>query len=164
MLFMFHLSSFEDHYGRSRCGHDAGISFYTTKLAFKLIATSFYTIKEGDPKGLCEAPPKCNGGGKTSRVFPWISIEVARKPLCLSIRYPLGVERQIITPCSKPLHHFSAVHHIGLLWEDHPIRRILPIPEVLHKSVLLWVLMDVGDHIPKLPIRRNRDAPERMLE
>jgi hypothetical protein len=48
--------------------------------------------------------------------------------------------------------------------QQYPIGRILPISKILHKFMLLRILMNVPDHIPKLTVTRDRHTPERVLE
>ena len=92
------------------------------------------------------------------------SIEVAGEPSYLSIRDPLVMKCQIIIAGSKPFQHFSPVYQSDFRARDYSIRRIFPIAKVCDKPMLLWILVDVGNHVPELPICCNRNSPKRVLE
>src|SRR5262245_32594523 len=86
------------------------------------------------------------------------------KQLCLGISDPLVVQRQVIVLRSKPLYHLIAIDYSRFLCQENSIRRIFPVTEVFHKSMLLWILVNVGDHVPKLALRCDWDALKGVLE
>jgi len=88
---------------------------------------------------------------------------IASEPLCLGIADPLFMQRQILLPGPEPLHRLLSLDWSALFMKQDSIRGIHPIAEVFRESMLLRILMDVGNHIPELPVCGDRNVSKRVI-